>query len=320
VAALLCLLGPCGALAAQEAARSRTTLIVYADPDANELISLHLIVDSPENDIFSLLSIPINTRAIVTLYGEDGSSQTVYAPIRKAFSQGGQDPFENLRQCVERLLEGASVDQVVGVTSQNIADIIGAVGGARLSVSDLPPLTLFSSGSDTLSFPTDDNNGALALWIKRQLSQKGAVAGYDMDVGSVLASSSPAIIGSQDLETVLLSGDMAAQVTRYSVFTGYAGTDIMQMRRQQSLFISFLCILKQKGASLSINTENLLYYEQGSPLLARLTSYSQARIQTSVVFPNGIDRDFAGEIHWVFDTVWLHDWILESIYGIGSEK
>ncbi|MGI5899968.1 MAG: hypothetical protein ACOX8S_08635 [Christensenellales bacterium] len=289
--------------------RSNTTLIIYADDDQNKLLALFLVADSPENGLLSVLSIPVNSRAIVS------SGVAQYAPIKATYSQGAdlQSKIAGLAESVHILLDGAPLDRVIALSPQNLREIINKAGGMRVNISDMPPVSIVDSPGASLTYPLDSSNDSLAVWLKRNLPIQGKNSDYDIDVAKSISGLSPDALTNPDMTSLVLSGDQAIPFLEFTIFPNNTGTDILQIRRLQHTFDWVLQMAKENGG-IELEPSSLLYHDDGEPFLEGLYGYESETIRGSMVFPSGIDRAFAGESHWVFDTVWLHDWIMEYIY------
>ncbi len=289
---------------------SNTTLIVYADHEQNKLLALFLVADSPDEGLLSVLSIPVNSRTVVN------SGLAHYAPIRTAYAQEGNSDSKiaRLAESVQILLGGAPLDRVIAVSPENVREILDESGGMRVDVSDLPPTAIVQSPGESHTYPADSNNDALATWLKRSLSVQGKNADYDIDVAKSIADLNPNMLSNPDTTSLVLSGDQAVIFLGFTIFPNNTGTDILQVRRLQKAFEWILQSTKENGGRTCMDPSELLYHDGGQHLMERLCGYDSAIISGSMVFPSGIDRVFAGENHWVFDTVWLHDWIMEYIY------
>ena len=292
--------------------RSNTTLLVYADDEQDELIALFLVADSPENGMLSIMSIPVNSRAIVKM--KDGeTSKTLNAPIRMAFSHGGEDRLSRLMDGVEMLFGGIVIDRMIAVSPENISAIIDAHGGMRVNSFDVPPVDIVNSPDGSNTYPAGSDNDNLALWLKRQASVRGATTGYDIETATLTSTITPQNLSSQDFTTIVLSGEQTRAMLGFTVFENHAGTDIMQIRRLQNALL-WLLNASISGSEQMPKASNFLHYDEGESLLSRIAGYDRQKIDTCMVFPSGVDRVFAGESHWIFDDVWLHDWLMRCVY------
>ena len=293
--------------------KSNTTLLIYADDVQNELIALFLVADSPGDDVLSVLSIPVNSRTVITAES-DGAPVTLNAPIRKAYSQGSENRLDCVKEGVEMLLGGAVIDRVIALSPENLGDIVDAYGGMRVNSADLPPIDLIESTGESLTYPADSDTDNLALWLKRQTMIRGKNADYDIDIASITVGMSPPTLTSPDFTTVLLSGKQTRAMLDFTIFQGHSGTDILQIRRLQTAFLWLLHTIDDGSESTSLDTAAFLRYDSGDSILRRIAGYERQRIDSCMAFPSGVDRTFAGESHWIFDNVWLHDWLMQYVY------
>lgn len=288
------------AWAQEENSTPHVSLLIYIS-SSNELASLMLLSDDEATNSFSMISIPLNTRSIIST-----PSGMAYAPIYQAYD-GTSQSLDAIVEAVEYLIQAPSITRVIALDDAALCQIVNNMGGVRVQTSDLPPADYLTGSQEK----PEDN---LSRWLSARQNRLGTLSGYHMASASLLAGFTPRVLNTYEAKTTLLTGELAVKFCEYTVFPAHNGTDIMQLKRHQNLFLSLVGAVRVSGA---IDTQGVtLLKDEGEPtLISRLARFDSRTLSAAAGFPSGSDREYAGEIHWVFDTVWLREWVMR--YGLG---
>lgn len=293
-----------------ETNRSHTTLLLHVDETEHRLLSLMLIADNPASGQIAFLPIPTNTRTIVDVYENPSTAWSEYTRIYAAYHANCPDPAANTARSVSALLGGISIDSIITFDSDALGTLVEAAGGIGMPISELP-----SSGwmqeSDS-AYPFYDSMSALAQYIKKAQRIENAVPEYDMDIGQLLHNGDPAKAMAQLPKSLLLNAEEAVSLWNYSIFPEGSGTDIMQLHRQQLMLLNMLtsCMIGREKCF-----DDFAATTEGEPsFFSRLKAYTTMQLPETGIVPAGADHELTEETQWVFDTVWLRQWVLTNIY------
>lgn len=288
---------------------SRTTLLIGVDFDAHALVSLMLIADNPDRQLFAILPIPLGTRVIVDFYKDGAVTRSKYAPVRFAYDAACPDPVGNVVRSVSSLLSGTAIDAVCVFGAQDVENLVNAAGGVRMPASELPSLKV---EHESPVYPYAGSVTDLALWLKQELRIGDAVPGYDMDVGDLVNRRLPSAVMNTQSDSALLDGSAAAVLWSYTIFEGNSGTDIMQLRRHQSILTGAIGSFMTGRSDCFKGLKDCVV--SGESCFSRLGQYGASAIPVSGIVPMGADHQLDWQTQWVFDTAWLRSWILTNIY------